>query len=161
MKKVIVLLVGLIMVACAAPPKPTPIVPLVDIKPIEYIHWETDLAWAVTRSYNENKLLMIYFYSPHCEWCDSMTSGNGVFRLDSERIIISKNFVTLKVNTEESEFAKKVEVDEVPTLVIISPSNSGVGEVLGVNVGYASPKVFDDFVARSEKKYNEMKLAKK
>jgi hypothetical protein len=83
-----------------------------------------------------------------------------IFSNDDIKKFINTNLVSLKVNTETSEFAHHLSITNVPTIVIVTTSNSGVGDVVGINVGYTGPTGFDSLVVGSERKSDEIRLDK-
>ncbi len=70
------------------------------------IKWETDLNTAFERAEKENRLLMIYLYSPRCHYCKFMEEK--VFPAKEVQEIVNKNFVPVKVRkcTDDGQFIK-------------------------------------------------------
>ncbi len=70
------------------------------------IRWETDLDRAFKRAEKENKLIMIYLYSPKCHYCKFMEKK--VFTDKKVQELINKNFVPVKVRkcTDDGQFIK-------------------------------------------------------
>ncbi len=70
------------------------------------IRWETDLNRAFGRAEKENRLLLIYLYSPKCHYCKFMEKK--VFTDRKVQDMVNKNFVPVKVRkcTDDGQFIK-------------------------------------------------------
>ncbi len=70
------------------------------------INWETDLDKAFKKAEKENKLLLIYLYSPRCHYCKIMEKK--VFSDDKVQHYINENFIPVKIRkcSDDGQFLK-------------------------------------------------------
>ena len=70
------------------------------------INWETDLDQAFKKAEKENKLLLIYLYSPKCHYCKFMEKK--VFTDKKVQEYINKNFIPVKARkcSDNGQFIK-------------------------------------------------------
>jgi len=101
------------------------------------VNWLYDYDQALSRAKDENKPILMDFYTDWCGWCkklDAETYGD-----ETVAAFLNESFICLKVNAEEhADLAKEYEVLGYPTIVFLSPD----GEEIGRIVGYEPPNKF-------------------
>jgi thiol:disulfide interchange protein len=137
MKAKVLFILILFLVSCS-PKKPA--------KP--EIEWITSYYEGLKLAKKENKIAMVYFYTPWCKYCKNME--NITFR-KKEVIRQLKKFVCIKVNCEVEKDILEIHRDEIlgyPTILFID--NKGVN--LNYIVGFCS---YREFIKEMKKVLNE------
>jgi len=101
------------------------------------VSWLYDYDQALARARDENKPILVDFYTDWCGWCkklDAETYGN-----ETVAALLNEGFVCLKVDAEEHvDLAEEYNVVGYPTILFLSPD----GEEIGRIVGYEPPDKF-------------------
>ena len=101
------------------------------------VNWLYDYDQALSRAKDENKPILVDFYTNWCGWCkklDAETYGN-----EAVAVLLNKSFICLKVNAEKHvDLANEYDVLGYPTIVFLSTG----GEEIGRIVGYEPPDKF-------------------
>lgn len=103
------------------------------------IQWESDLRAAHTRAQQENKHLLLHFYSDNCVWCDRLEAG----AFQSPQVIdsLNLNYVALKIHAGQNpSLAKTFRVSSFPTDVIVTTEGTALAHG-------TSPQAPDRYVA--------------
>ena len=99
--------------------------------------WAESYEAAQAKAKEENKVVMVDFYTDWCTWCKRLDEET----FSNEQVIeAARNLVVVKVNAEEEgvELAEKFNVTGYPTVIFASPD----GEKIGTVVGYMPPEDF-------------------
>src|SRR5512136_66685 len=99
--------------------------------------WERDLPTALTRAGNENKLVMVDFYTDWCQWCKRLDQKT----LSDARVQEAlQSVVTVRLNAEKDgrEAAARFSIEGFPTLVFLNANGAEVGRI----PGYMDPSPF-------------------
>lgn len=103
------------------------------------IQWESDLKTAHARAQQENKHLLLHFYSDNCVWCDRLEAG--AFKSPQVIDAINENYVALKIHAGKNpSLAKTFRVASFPTDVIVTTSGTALAHG-------TSPQAADRYVA--------------
>jgi protein disulfide-isomerase len=103
------------------------------------IQWESDLRAAHTRAQQENKHLLLHFYSDNCVWCDRLEAG--AFKSPQVIDSINQNYVALKIHAGQNpSLAKTFRVSSFPTDVIVTTAGTALAHG-------TSPQAADRYVA--------------
>lgn len=99
--------------------------------------WEPDLSTALARAGNENRLVMVDFYTDWCQWCkrlDQNTLSDAHVQEALQRL------VTVRLNAEKDgrEAAARFNVEGFPTLIFLDAKGAEVGRI----PGYMEPGPF-------------------
>jgi len=101
--------------------------------------WERDLPTALTRAGNENRLVMVDFYTDWCQWCKRFDQNTLTDAHVQEAL---QQFVTVRLNAEKDgrEAAARFNVEGFPTLIFLNAKGAEVGRI----PGYMGPGPFLD-----------------
>ena len=89
------------------------------------IQWESDLRAAHARAKQENKHLLLHFYSDNCVWCDRLEAG--AFKSPQVIESINQNYVALKIHAVQNpSLAKTFRVSSFPTDVIVTTNGTAL-----------------------------------
>lgn len=102
---------------------------------------QEDYVSALGQAQVSKKLVLLYFYSTHCDYCDKMVTS---FMDDSVQTTL-KDYVVVGVDVDSSDLAKMIEVFAVPTLVGVVPNEEG-GEPVSSFQGFLDPKQLKSFI---------------
>jgi len=103
------------------------------------IQWESDLRAAHARAQQENKHLLLHFYSDNCVWCDRLEAG--AFKSPQVIDAINQNYVALKIHAGQNpSLAKTFRVSSFPTDVIVTTTGTALAHG-------TSPQSADRYVA--------------
>ncbi|HBJ39193.1 MAG TPA: protein-disulfide isomerase [Planctomycetaceae bacterium] len=103
------------------------------------IQWETDLRAAHTRAQQENKHLLLHFYSDNCVWCERLEAG--AFKSPQVIDSINQNYIALKIHAGQNpSLAKTFRVSSFPTDVIVTTQGTALAHG-------TSPQAPDRYIA--------------
>lgn len=103
------------------------------------IQWESDLRAAHARAQQENKHLLLHFYSDNCVWCDRLEAG--AFKSPQVIDSINRNYVALKIHAGQNpSLAKTFRVSSFPTDVIVTTEGTALAHG-------TSPQAPDRYIA--------------
>lgn len=103
------------------------------------IRWESDLRAAHARAQQENKHLLLHFYSDNCVWCDRLEAG--AFKAPPVIDAINQNYVALKIHAGQNpSLAKTFRVSSFPTDVIVTTQGTALAHG-------TSPQAADRYIA--------------
>ncbi|MFO8100642.1 MAG: thioredoxin family protein [Dehalococcoidia bacterium] len=107
------------------------------------IVWVNDWDKAIKKAQNENKPILINFYTDVCPACDMLDKNT----LSNKEVAssICRNFVTVKSNAGKSNLYTNYGISSVPTTVFARPD----GKELGRIVGAYPPKSFLDGISQA------------
>lgn len=89
---------------------------------LNYIPWDYSYENAMATARNQNKLVLMDFYTDWCGACKKMDSETFV---DPAVIAEAQNFVTVKINAEQrTDLAQQYNVQAYPTFVIADGSGN-------------------------------------
>lgn len=100
------------------------------------VDWLYDWNEASTRAENEDKLVMINFYTDACPWCRRLDSDT--FSDEEVGAFLNENVVPLKSNAGKTDLHRSYDIPGVPTTVFTSPDGTKVGQI----IGYKAPDEF-------------------
>jgi len=105
----------------------------------QVIQWESDLKAAHARAQQENKHLLLHFYSDNCVWCDRLEAG--AFKTPQVIEAINQNYVALKIHAGQNpSLAKTFRVSSFPTDVIVTTQGTALAHG-------TSPQAADRYIA--------------
>ena len=80
--------------------------------------WEPDLSTALARAGNENRLVMVDFYTDWCQWCKRLDQNTFS---DAHVQKALQQLVTVRLNAEKDgrEAAARFNVEGFPTLIFL------------------------------------------
>ncbi len=96
------------------------------------IRWLSDLDMALYKAKKQNKLVLIYIYSPHCGYCKKM--DRTTFRDKKIQEIIKRYFIPVKVdsNSPEGETIKnEYGYLGTPTFHFLEPNGKKIKSIFG------------------------------
>ncbi len=96
------------------------------------IRWLKDLDLALYKAKKQNKLVLIYIYSPHCGYCKKM--DRTTFRDKEVQEFIKKYFIPVKVdsNSPEGEIIKEeYGYLGTPTFHFLEPDGKKIKSIFG------------------------------
>lgn len=103
------------------------------------IQWESDLRAAHARAQQENKHLLLHFYSDNCVWCDRLEAG--AFKAPQVIDAINQDYVALKIHAGQNpSLAKTFRVSSFPTDVIVTTQGTALAHG-------TSPQAPDRYIA--------------
>lgn len=103
------------------------------------IQWESDLKNAHARAQQENKHLLLHFYSDNCVWCDRLEAG--AFKSPQVIDAINQTYVALKIHAGQNpSLAKTFRVSSFPTDVIVTTQGTALAHG-------TSPQAPDRYIA--------------
>jgi thiol:disulfide interchange protein len=99
--------------------------------------WERDLPTALTRAGNENRLVMVDFYTDWCQWCKRLDQKTFADANVQEAL---QQVVTVRLNAEKDgrEAAARFNVEGFPTVIFLNAKGAEVGRI----PGYMDPGPF-------------------
>lgn len=100
------------------------------------VNWLYDWNEALDKAQNENKPIMIDFYSDRCPPCKRLDSDT--YSDENLSAFLNNNFISLKSNAEKSDLYRDYGVPGFPTIIFTLPD----GTVIGGIVGYRPPDQF-------------------
>lgn len=113
------------------------------------IPWRSDLTTAHAEAKEQNKPLLLHFYSDNCVWCDRLEAG--AFQSPQVGAAVDQEFIAVKIHAAQSpELAKMFQVTKFPTDVVVTPA----GKTLSHSV---SPQDPSRYVAMLAQASNEMR----
>lgn len=121
------------LLGCGGPPAPA-------VVKVPELHLEHDLAKGIIRAGMSNRMVLLYFYSEGCSYCDMM---NASLADESVRGSLA-DFVIIGVDID-SDFGETSGVKVVPTLVGVVPNLDG-GEPVSSFQGFLTPPQLKAFV---------------
>jgi len=81
--------------------------------------WETDWTKALTEAQDENKPILVNFYTDACPACRKMDQTTF---LDADLVeFLEANFINLKSNAGKSSLYQRYGISAVPTIVFSTP----------------------------------------
>lgn len=116
------------------------------------VAWQSDLDAARTLAQQQNKLLLVHFWSEHCAPCRALDAA--VFTQPSVAATLQTHYVPVKLNANEfPATAQRFGITRVPTDVIVTPQ----GEVLERLVSPGTPMAYISQVSGIAQKYQQDK----
>jgi thioredoxin-related protein len=107
------------------------------------VQWRHDYNTARIEADKKGLPLLLDFGTPSCFWCKKM--DETTFRDVRIVNLVNQHFVPLKINAEQdAELARKLQVDQYPTLIMAAPG----GKIVYNKVGYHDADTFHDVLAR-------------
>jgi thioredoxin-related protein len=107
------------------------------------VQWRYDYNVARTEADKKGLPLLLDFGTPSCFWCKKM--DETTFKDARVIHLVNQHFVPLKINAEqEAELAKKLHVEQYPTLIMAAPG----GKILYNKIGYHDADTLHDVLAR-------------
>jgi len=100
------------------------------------VNWVYSWEAASERAQNENKPVMISFYTDLCPTCEALDSHT--YTDATLAAFLNENVVPLKINAGRSALSNRYRIDKVPTIVFASPDGTAIGGF----VGYRDPAEF-------------------
>ncbi len=95
----------------------------------DQVKWQTDLETAFQVAREQNRPLLLHFWSPDCSHC--MQVEETVFSRASVAETLGDFFVPVKINTQEHpELAARYRVPSIPKDVILSPTGQEMHRLL-------------------------------
>jgi len=92
---------------------------LIQIPAWGQIGWHHNLRQGHAQAEQEDKLLLLHFYSDNCVWCDKLEAG--AFRAQEVGQAINHSFVPVKINASANpELAEMFKVTKFPTDVVVT-----------------------------------------
>jgi thioredoxin-related protein len=93
------------------------------------LKWEKDIPTAFSKAIKENKTVMVFASSNHCQWCKKMTKHT---LLDDKIFKKLENYILVKTLKDSKEAQKYLpEVQYVPTIFFYSPKKELYERVTG------------------------------
>jgi uncharacterized protein YyaL (SSP411 family) len=89
------------------------------------VEWVSTWEAASDRAQNENKPVMVNFYTYHCPACTALDSRT--YADDELGAFLNDNVVPLKINANESPLSTYYGITAVPTVVFASPDGTEIG----------------------------------
>ena len=87
------------------------------------IQWHQDLRAAHQKATEQNKPLLLHFYSDNCVWCDRLEEG--AFSQPAVGQAVNASVIAVKVHAGQAkELAQMFQVRKFPTDVIVTPEGS-------------------------------------
>jgi thiol:disulfide interchange protein len=113
------------------------------------VKWVHDLEAGLKQAADEDKPLMVDFYTEWCGWCGRLDEETYADRRVQEKM---KHFVAVKVDAEKNEAARrKYRVDGFPTILFLNARGEEIHRV----PGFAPPGPFlsemDKALAKAKK----------
>jgi len=100
------------------------------------VNWLYDWNEALDKAQNENKPIMIDFYSDRCPPCKRLDSDT--YSDENLSAFLNNNFISLKSNVEKSDLYRDYGVPGFPTIIFTLPDGTAIGGI----VGYRPPDQF-------------------
>ena len=100
------------------------------------VNWLYDCNEALNKAQNENKPIMIDFYTDICPACDKLDSDT--YSDNELGTFLNDNFVCLKSDANNSNLSQEYSISVVPTIVFTSSDGTEFGRFSG----YKSPNEF-------------------
>jgi len=110
--------------------------------------WERSLTPALARAGQENKLVMVDFYTDWCRWCTEMertTYADANVRSALNRVVL----VRLNAEKDGEADAGRLGVSGYPTIVFLDHQGHEVGRISGYLPASAFLEEFEDVVRKS------------
>ncbi len=86
------------------------------------IGWQRNYEAALAKAKSEAKPLMVYLYLPNCGTCNYM--NKNVFSDKKVIDYINKNYVAVKLYTNDKSLPKKLQSEMSPVFYFLNPQNS-------------------------------------
>lgn len=108
------------------------------VKGLTFIKYEE----AIKQAGEENKLVMLFFWSETCTWCTKLRQE--VFENDKAREPFEKSFLAVSVDIarDPEKISEEFKPKALPTMAFLRPD----GEVLGLLPGYVDLNTFVDII---------------
>jgi thioredoxin-related protein len=100
------------------------------------VQWVDDWEEAKSMASEENKPIMVNFYTDICPTCDRL--DRDTFANEDVRAYLNDNFINVKSHTTRSGVHEQFGIRGVPTTVFATPG----GEEMGRIFGYYPPEAF-------------------
>lgn len=110
--------------------------------------WERSLTPALARAGNENKLVMVDFYTDWCRWCTEMdrtTYADDRVQSALTRVVL----VRLNAEKDGEADADRLRVSGYPTIIFLDPQGREVGRISGYLPAGEFLEEFEDVVRKS------------
>lgn len=127
----------------------------------EKIEWEESIEKGLAEAKKTGKPVMMDFYTEWWGWCKRLDADTFT---DPKIVALSKKFVNLKVNPEDTDRPENEEarikygVSGYPVVVFLSAE----GDLIRLNSGYSPPEEFFgvmESVSKEEEAFNKLKVA--
>lgn len=102
------------------------------------VDWKSDYSSAVESAKESNQLIMLYFSTEWCGWCQRLKDDTFSDESVAERLNTSIVSIEVDAEKEGQELAEKYGVEGFPTIKMLDHE----GNVWGTIVGYSPPEVF-------------------
>ena len=92
------------------------------------IEW-LNLNDALAKAKGQNKLIVVYMYSPYCTYCKKMNNS----ALKDEEVIntINKYYYAVKIDGINDEYPKYLKTRVSPTIFFLNSNGDKVGRIIG------------------------------
>lgn len=108
------------------------------------IKWMYSLSEGLKAAKKSSKPLMVDFYADWCGWCKKL--DRETYR-DQEVIRLSKDFICVKVNTDENpEASQHYRVSGLPTIVFLDSNGEIIENVVGYRGSSKYIKILSDII---------------
>ena len=94
--------------------------------------WQTDVAAAQSTAQSEGDLVLVYFWSSNCQYCEQFNSdlqNNGALQEAVDRYVL----VSARID-EHPDLASQYGVESTPTIIVVTPEGTPVDRMNPVAV---------------------------
>lgn len=101
--------------------------------------WQTDLAAAQSSAQTEDTLVLVYFWSSNCQYCEQFNSdlqNNGALQESVDRYVM----VSAKID-EHPDLASQYGVESTPTIVVVTSDGTPVEKLNPVAVDSPAERI--------------------
>jgi thioredoxin-related protein len=103
----------------------------------ESIFWISNYSEAISIAENENKSIMLYFFTTWCSSCRKLKEET--FSNQDVVLFLNREFISVKIDAEKQEnLARRYRAYQVPTTLFLSSNESELRRL----IGYYPPRVF-------------------
>lgn len=113
------------------------------------VQWVYDWEEAKSMASEENKPIMVNFYTDICPTCDRL--DRDTFADEDVRAYLNDNFINVKSHTTRSGVHEQFGIRGVPTTVFATPD----GEEMGRIFGYYPPEAFLEGCQAAHQHWND------